>query len=139
MDLIPARWRALVLGSALVGIIILCFGYLSEDEGTDNDDGAVIPLLIVVIVSIIVAYLLWRYLVATRAAGSAAMPALVVGIVSLLLAFFYWTGLVYFVAPVGIALGASAGGDQRGRIGLILSAVALGAAVAIGLADAVIG
>ena len=138
MELIPARWRALVLGSALIGIIILSFGYLSEDEGEGNDDGAIVGLLIVVIVSAIVGYLLWRYLVASRAADSAAQPALIIGVVSLVLALFYWTGLVYFVAPVGIALGSSAGGDQRGRIGLILSAVALGAAVAIGLADSVL-
>ena len=137
MHIIPARWRPLVFGSAVVGTIILAFGYLSEDEGEGNDDGAIVPLLIVLVVCAIVAYFLWRRLGAERAGESAPAVALVIGIVSLVLAFFYWTGLVYFVAPVGIALGASST-DGRGRIGLILSAISLAAAVVIGVVDAVL-
>ena len=137
MQIIPARWRPLVFGSALVGTVILAFGYLSEDEGEGNDDSAVIPLILVLIVCALVAYFLWRNLAANRTGETAAGPALTIGIVSLLLAFFYWTGLVYFVAPVGIALGASTA-ESRGRAGMFLSALSLVAAIIIGVLDAVL-
>lgn len=138
MEIIPARWRPLAIGSAILGAVILSFGYLSEDEGTGNDESAVIPLILVLVVSAIVAYLLWRKFGSQRTGEAAAKPALVIGIVSLILAFFYWTGLVYFVAPVGIALGAAAGGDSRGKTGMVLSALSLVAALVIGVTDAVL-
>lgn len=137
MDIIPARWRPLAFGSALAGVVILAFGYLGEDNGEGNDDAAVIPLLIVLVVCAVVGYLLWRNLAARRDGASAAVPALAIGIVSIALGLFYWTGLVYFVAPAGIALGASAG-EPRGRAGMILSAVSLVGAIIWGVVDAVL-
>ena len=138
MQIIPARWRPLVIGSAVLGAVILAFGYLGEDEGTGNDESAVIPLILVLVVSGVVAYLLWRKFGSQRTGEAAAKPALVIGIVSLILAFFYWTGLVYFVSPVGVALGAAAAPDTRGRAGMVLSALSLVAALVIGVLDAVL-
>ena len=84
----------------------------------------------------IVWYLLWRRF-AGRSGETAATPALAIGILSLVLAFFYWTGLVYFVAPLGIALGAS-NRDGRARAGLALSAISLIGAIVIGVIDAIL-
>jgi hypothetical protein len=85
---------------------------------------------------VIVGYLLWRRF-AGRSGETAATPALVIGILSLVLAFFYWTGLVYFVAPLGIALGTS-NRDGRARAGLALSAISLIGAIVIGVIDAIL-
>ncbi len=136
MDLtFPRRWQPLILGSLLVGAIILFFGWTGGD-----DDDSVIGWAIVVLLAIATAYGLWRFLGArtTEGASAAAVPALVLGVLALLTAFVYWTGFVYGIAPAAIALGVAAGPDPRGRIGLALGALGLAVAVIGGFVDGVL-
>ena len=138
MDLtFPRRWQPLILGSLLVGAIILFFGWTGGD-----DDGSVIGWAVVVLLAIGTAYGLWRFFGARTGEGaareSAAVPALVLGVLALLTAFVYWTGFVYAIAPAAIALGIAAGPDTRGRIGLALGAAGLAVAVVGGFVDGVL-
>lgn len=131
---IPARWRTLVLASALAGVVLLAFGYLAVD---DDEDPAVVPLVLVLVLSAAIGLALWRAF-GDRTGEAAAGPALGIGIASVVGGLFYWTGLVFFLAPVGIALGIAAERDRKGRIGLALSVAGLAFAVVWGLFDAVL-
>jgi hypothetical protein len=139
MDIIPARWRPLVFGSLLVGAIILAFGYLGDDEGSGNDDGAIIGLLVVLLVLAVVTYLLWSKLVTPRLGDvTSAQTALVLGILSLPLGFLYWTGFVYAVAPAAIALGKETDTDSKGKAGMLTGALGLALGVIGGALDSIL-
>ena len=133
--IVPRRWQPLVLGSLLVGAVILFFGWT---EG--NDDDSIIGWIIVTLLAVATAYGLWRFLAGPRldTPQAAAVPALVLGVLSVLLGFMYWTGFVYGLAPVAIALGVAAGPETRGRIGLVLGCIGLALAVIGGFTDGVL-
>lgn len=102
-DLVPRRFQPLVIASLVLMLILLALGNFN----TKDDNGGVVPFIVTVLVSLIAAWLLWRYVYAPRAGDgrSAASAGVVVGALSVLLGFVYWTGLAFAFAPVAIALG----------------------------------
>jgi hypothetical protein len=102
-DLVPRRFQPLVIASLVLMLIVLALGNFNKDD----DNGGVVPFIVTVVVSLIAAWLLWRYVYAPRAGDgrSAANAGVVVGVLSVLLGIEYWTGLAFAFAPVAVALG----------------------------------
>jgi hypothetical protein len=111
-DLVPRRFIPLAVASLAIGIILLAFGYLSADEGESGDARG---FIIIVAITLIVGYLVWRYVVRRETAGGgSARAALVLGVVAVLTGLLYWTGLAFVLAPAAIALGTLVRDGQGG-------------------------
>ena len=135
--LIPKRWQPLVIGSLLVGIAVLVVINTSVEEG---ENGGVVEMLIPIVLMLLAAFLLWRFVVGPRVgadgiAAAAGTTALVLGIVALLTGLAFWTGLVFAFAPAAIAVGTAASPDGRGRAAVVLGWLAFVVTIAIVIAD----
>ena len=138
MDLIPARWRPLVLISLAVGIAILAAGYIPSDPG--EDDGGALGWVIVSLITIAVTFALWKFVVGPRmtSVATGGTTALVLGILTVVGVLFYWTGLPYALGPAAIALGKETDTDSKGKAGMVLGALGLAVAVIGGFIDSVL-
>jgi hypothetical protein len=136
---VPRRFFPIAAIALALGVLFLALGWLSDGE---EENGSVVGFLVVLIATLAIGYLVWRYVVLPRASGrEAGVAGLIVGALSIIFALFYWTGVVYVLAPTAIALGVfgrEGGGEdnrKQSSIALILGWIALLGAVVIGATD----
>jgi hypothetical protein len=135
--LVPRRWQPLVIGSTLLGItalIIINVG-VAKDE-----NGGIGPAIIGIVLLLLAAFLLWRFVVGPRVgddgvAAAAGTAALILGVVSLLAGFVFWSGLVFAFAPAAIALGTASLPDAKGRAGQVLGLLGLALSIVLLISD----
>jgi len=128
---VAPRDRNIAAACALLLLISMPVGYLTDDPGT----GDVIGLIVMVAVSLaLMAWLILRFVPAQRAAAAprASRTALVLGVVAVILGVVFWTGLPFAVGAAAIALGLSlretsdaAGGSGKATAGAALGAFAV--------------
>lgn len=134
VEIVPRRFRPLVVGSLVVAVVFLAIGNFSTDAGEPGDAAA---FIIATAITLIAAFALWRFVVGPRIAvtGSTTTPGLVLGVLALLFSLVFWLGVTWAFAPAAIALGTV--GKERGEGGAATAALLLGwlgLAVATGIA-----